>query len=181
MAGRPGAVESKAIHLPSGDQRGEPTLGPAKEVTWRGFWPLLSAIQISSEPVRGCGHPASRQDTNRRRRRLCCDRGNRRKELYQRAGRWRRWRRLRRRGIRGDAGGGGGYQGGNGAEVGYAGSGRGSYIDPAVTNLVELVNNSGNGWITINLVSPATSTPEPASWALLALGFLAIPVRRKRR
>src|SRR5262249_29357359 len=48
----PGAVESKATQRPSGDQRGRPVSGPPKCVSCRRLRPSLSAIQISSDPVR---------------------------------------------------------------------------------------------------------------------------------
>jgi hypothetical protein len=51
MPARPPTVESKAMDVPSGDQRGEPAPGPPKEVTCRTSWPLLSVVQISSKPV----------------------------------------------------------------------------------------------------------------------------------
>src|SRR5258708_4535173 len=52
MSNCPSAVESNAIRVPSGDQRGVVTLGPPKVVNWIAFAPLLSHIQISSPPER---------------------------------------------------------------------------------------------------------------------------------
>src|SRR5829696_1423522 len=52
MSRCPSAVESKATCRPSGDQRGLPTWGPSKEVTWTGFEPSASHIQSSKVPVR---------------------------------------------------------------------------------------------------------------------------------
>ena len=48
----PPASESKAIRLPSGDQRGVVTSGPLKEVTWTGLEPSLLHTQISECPER---------------------------------------------------------------------------------------------------------------------------------
>ena len=44
--------ESKAIRCPSGEKRGVPELGAPKEVSWIGFEPSLSQIQISKLPER---------------------------------------------------------------------------------------------------------------------------------
>src|SRR3712207_35767 len=52
MSREPTAGESKAICRPSGDQRGMPTCGPPKEVSWTGSEPSASQVQISRGPVR---------------------------------------------------------------------------------------------------------------------------------
>jgi len=72
----------------------------------------------------------------------------------------------------GGFGGGGGYSGGGGGGAnggGGGGGGGGSYLDPSFTNITEQAGaNSGNGSVTIDLV-----TPEPRSLVLLAT-FLAL-------
>ncbi len=79
-------------------------------------------------------------------------------------------------------GGGGGYSGG-GASPGDGGGGGGSYLDPLFTNTSLTPGaNTGNGYVTIDFISPLSGTaPEPASLALLALGLLAIPAARRLR
>src|SRR5690348_9915475 len=52
ISDRPFKAESNAIHLPSGDHRGDPTTGPPSFVTSRVPRPSLSQTQISSVPVR---------------------------------------------------------------------------------------------------------------------------------
>ena len=52
MSALPAARESKAICLPSGDQRGEPEGWPLKDVNWTGRCPVLSATQICPLPER---------------------------------------------------------------------------------------------------------------------------------
>jgi hypothetical protein len=78
-------------------------------------------------------------------------------------------------------GGGGGYTGGNGGgSAADPTTGGGSYIDASATDLIQLVNNTGNGYVEINLVQAAPPTvPEPATFALLSLGLLALRFRRR--
>lgn len=71
-------------------------------------------------------------------------------------------------------GGGGGYSGGGGGF--FYGGGGGSYLDTSVSNQVlEAGIESGNGLVTITVIP--TTTPEPASYALFACGFMAILLR----
>jgi hypothetical protein len=79
-------------------------------------------------------------------------------------------------------GGGSGFSGGGGGGV-YGGGGGGSYLaslfaDPMLTGGV----NSGDGSISISLLTAAV--PEPSTWAMMLMGFaglgwLAHPRRRK--
>src|SRR5215813_4581228 len=52
MSGLPSCRTSKAIWRPSEDQLGEPVCGPLKFVTWIGFEPFASEVQISKAPDR---------------------------------------------------------------------------------------------------------------------------------
>src|SRR5215469_2758328 len=52
MLASPPARESNAIHLPSGDQRGDPVTLIPNDDNWMGLEPSASQIQISLEPVR---------------------------------------------------------------------------------------------------------------------------------
>src|SRR5215469_2282795 len=52
MLASPPARESKAIHLPSGDQRGVPVACLPNDDNWIGLEPSASHTQTSLEPVR---------------------------------------------------------------------------------------------------------------------------------
>jgi hypothetical protein len=79
-------------------------------------------------------------------------------------------------------GGGGGYSGGAGGSLTDAGGGGGSYIDTAAaSNLIELVNSTGNGEVIVDLISPASAVPEPASLVLFGLGLIALSLRLRHR
>ena len=52
MSGWPSGRESKATHLPSGDQRGVPVSGPLKWVNCAALRPSGSQTQISCVPPR---------------------------------------------------------------------------------------------------------------------------------
>lgn len=76
-------------------------------------------------------------------------------------------------------GGGGGYSGGGGGTL--AGGGGGSY-DALLTDVSATAGgNTGNGYVTIDLVAAQQTVPEPASFALLVFGLLAIPAVRRLR
>jgi hypothetical protein len=56
---------------------------------------------------------------------------------------------------------------------GFGGGGGGSYIAPAVTNTFGLDGvNSGNGFVTIDAVSPGV--PEASTWAMMLAGFAGL-------
>jgi hypothetical protein len=41
--------------------------------------------------------------------------------------------------------------------------------------------NSGNGLVTIDLISPITPVPEPSTWAMMILGFAGVGFMAYRR
>jgi hypothetical protein len=72
-------------------------------------------------------------------------------------------------------GGGGGYSGGGGGSSGSGGGGGGggSFIAPAFTNTFGLDGaNAGNGFVTIDPVTPAV--PEASTWAMMLAGFAGL-------
>jgi hypothetical protein len=83
----------------------------------------------------------------------------------------------------GSGGGGGGYSGGGGGGGGFIGpgGGGGSFLDASATNQLELVGNTGDGFVTIDPLVAAV--PEPSSLALFGIiVLLAIPsLRRLKR
>jgi hypothetical protein len=78
-----------------------------------------------------------------------------------------------------NGGGGGGYSGGGGSNSrGGAGGGGGNFYDG---ELISAGVNSGNGYATIELVSPATVPDGGSTGLMLGLALLGIcAVRRKR-
>ena len=83
-------------------------------------------------------------------------------------------------------GGGGGYSGGGGAGAdGGGGGGGGSLLSPLLTNSFETAGaNSGNGYVSIDLATPAV--PEASTWAMMLAGFggmgaMALRMRRKTK
>jgi hypothetical protein len=82
-------------------------------------------------------------------------------------------------------GGGGGYSGGGGGGRGASGfsgggGGGGSYIASAFYDQVALSGvRSGSGRVTIDLIQ----VPEPATWAMMLIGFggIGLVLRRSRR
>ena len=82
------------------------------------------------------------------------------------------------RGLQQAAGGGGGYSGG--APGVFGGGGGGSYIDPGATNTVALGGvQRGDGEVDITLVQ--AFVPEPATWAMMLLGFGALGAAMRQR
>ena len=78
-------------------------------------------------------------------------------------------------------GGGGGYSGGGGGGSVGGGGGGGSYFDSAFTNTTAMSGaNSGDGIVTISLVSNA-AVPEPSTWIMLAVGMTGVAIARRRR
>ena len=79
-------------------------------------------------------------------------------------------------------GGGGGYSGGGGGFK-SGGGGGGSYLAASFADRVLTSGvRTGNGYVTIDLVSPAV--PEPATWAMMLAGFAGLGFvgrSRKRR
>jgi hypothetical protein len=86
-----------------------------------------------------------------------------------------------------NGGGGGGYSGGGGGSDypvagGFdvdGGGGGGSYLDSSATDPIETADtNSGNGYVTIDLVSassgPGSSVPLPAGFATGLLSLTAL-------
>lgn len=82
-----------------------------------------------------------------------------------------------------NGGGGGGYTGGDGGNryVGaYVAQGGTSYVaDPQGTSAAGV--RAGDGEFDIAFLRPATVTPEPSTWALLATGLLTLGVATRRR
>jgi hypothetical protein len=82
-------------------------------------------------------------------------------------------------------GGGSGYSGGGGGSLNGGGGGGGSDLASLFTDQVLTAGvNSGNGSISINMMSLTTAVPEPSTWAMMlagfgGLGWLAHARRRK--
>ncbi len=84
------------------------------------------------------------------------------------------------------AGGGGGYSGGGGGTGGPLppGGGGGSFNGSTFSNadLIALAGvNSGNGSVTINLVSDMTGVPEPGNMSLLGAALIGLATLRRRK
>jgi hypothetical protein len=82
-----------------------------------------------------------------------------------------------------DFGGGGGFSGGGGG--GFGGGGGGSFLSPlsGLADRVLLAGvNSGNGYVTIDLIAPPPTVPEPSTWTMMVVGFgsLAFALWRRR-
>jgi hypothetical protein len=81
-------------------------------------------------------------------------------------------------------GGGGGFSGGGGGagDASGGGGGGGSYIAPGFTNTFGTDGaNSGNGFVTVDLVGGAV--PEASTWAMMLAGFTglgALSLRKKK-
>jgi hypothetical protein len=83
----------------------------------------------------------------------------------------------------GDFGGGGTDFGGGGG--GFSGGGGGSFLSPlsGLADRVLLAGvNSGNGYVTIDLIAPPPTVPEPSTWTMMVVGFgsLAFALWRRR-
>jgi hypothetical protein len=82
-------------------------------------------------------------------------------------------------------GGGGGYSGGGGGFDGFGGGGGGSFLaHEAIDPLLLAGVNSGNGFVTIDFISPippVSSVPEPSTWAMMLLGFAGVGFMAYRR
>jgi hypothetical protein len=78
-------------------------------------------------------------------------------------------------------GGGGGFSGGGGGGGENGGGGGGSYVAPRFLDQVLMAGaNDGDGYVSVDFVGPAV--PEPATWALMGIGFAglgALALRRK--
>ena len=78
-------------------------------------------------------------------------------------------------------GGGGGYGGGGGAAGNAPGGGGGSFLALGSLNTTLSAGvRTGNGLVTIEEL-PSTTTPEPATFAVLGAGLVGLAVRRRRR
>jgi PEP-CTERM motif len=77
-------------------------------------------------------------------------------------------------------GGGGGF-----GQFGFGGGGGGSFLArQAIDRLLLAGVNSGNGFVTIDTISPippVSSVPEPSTWAMLILGFAGVGFMAYRR
>jgi hypothetical protein len=85
----------------------------------------------------------------------------------------------------GGGGGGGGFSGGGGGGFGGGGGGGGSFLSPlsGLADRVLLAGvNSGNGYVTIDLIAPPPTVPEPSTWTMMVVGFgsLAFALWRRR-
>ena len=86
----------------------------------------------------------------------------------------------------GGFGGGGGFSGGGGGGFGGVGGGGGSFLSPlsGLADRVLLAGvNSGNGYVTIDLIAaPPPTVPEPSTWTMMVVGFgsLAFALWRRR-
>ena len=85
----------------------------------------------------------------------------------------------------GFGGGGGGDFGGGGGGGGFSGGGGGSFLSPlsGLADRVLLAGvNSGNGYVTIDLIAPPPAVPEPSTWTMMVVGFgsLAFALWRRR-
>ena len=81
-------------------------------------------------------------------------------------------------------GGPGGFGGGGGGG-GFSGGGGGSFLSPlsGLADRVLLAGvNSGNGYVTIDLIAPPPAVPEPSTWTMMVVGFgsLAFALWRRR-
>jgi hypothetical protein len=72
-------------------------------------------------------------------------------------------------------GGGGGFSGGGGGGLGGGGGGGGSDLASLFTDqYMKGGVNSGNGSISINMISPITVVPESSTWAMMLTGFACL-------
>jgi hypothetical protein len=81
--------------------------------------------------------------------------------------------------------GGGGTDFGGGGGGGFGGGGGGSFLSPlsGLADRVLLAGvNSGNGYVTIDLIAPPPAVPEPSTWTMMVVGFgsLAFALWRRR-
>jgi hypothetical protein len=82
----------------------------------------------------------------------------------------------------------GGFGGGGGGDFGgggFSGGGGGSFLSPlsGLADRVLLAGvNSGNGYVTIDLIAPPPAVPEPSTWTMMVVGFgsLAFALWRRR-
>jgi hypothetical protein len=79
----------------------------------------------------------------------------------------------------------GGFGGGGGGDFGGGGGGGGSFLSPlsGLADRVLLAGvNSGNGYVTIDLIAPPPTVPEPSTWTMMVVGFgsLAFALWRRR-
>jgi PEP-CTERM motif len=77
-------------------------------------------------------------------------------------------------GAAGSGAGSGGYGGGGGGGSNGGGGGSGSYLAPLqfTDQVLKAGVNSGDGSISISLLTPAV--PEPSTWAMMLMGFAGL-------